>query len=77
MRLNSKGQVTIPAQLRHKHGLVEGDEVDVVEVGGVLSIVRAEAPTRGERLVARLRGRASVAGSVTTDELMAMLRDHS
>jgi AbrB family looped-hinge helix DNA binding protein len=51
MRVNSKGQVTIPAQLRHKHGLVEGDEVevvevDVVEVDGVLRIVRAEAPRR-------------------------------
>ena len=27
MKLNSKGQVTIPAELRHRHGIVEGDEV--------------------------------------------------
>ncbi|MGH3450263.1 MAG: AbrB/MazE/SpoVT family DNA-binding domain-containing protein, partial [Haloechinothrix sp.] len=29
MRLNSKGQVTIPAELRAKHHLHEGDEVEV------------------------------------------------
>ena len=33
MRLNSKGQVTIPAPLRERHGLHEGDEVDVIEDG--------------------------------------------
>ena len=42
MVLNSKGQVTIPAHLRAKFGLREGDEVEVVEVGGVLQIVRAK-----------------------------------
>lgn len=36
MKLNSKGQVTIPAELRHKHGLHEGDEVDVIDDGGKL-----------------------------------------
>lgn len=30
MKLNSKGQVTIPAELRQSHGFVEGDEVEVV-----------------------------------------------
>ena len=33
MVLNSKGQVTIPAALRERHGLHEGDEVDVIEEG--------------------------------------------
>ena len=33
MRLNSKGQVTIPAELRHRFGFVEGDEVDVIADG--------------------------------------------
>ena len=77
MLLNSKGQVTIPAHLRVKHGLHEGDEVQVVEVGGALQIVRAEgAETRGQRLVRRLRNTATsreVAG-MSTDEIMALLR---
>jgi AbrB family looped-hinge helix DNA binding protein len=73
MRLNSKGQVTIPAQLRERHGLHEGDEVDVIEDGNTLRIVRAEASqTRGQRLVHRMRGRA--ASSMSTDQLMELLR---
>jgi AbrB family looped-hinge helix DNA binding protein len=77
MVLNSKGQVTIPAQLRAKHGLHAGDEVEVVEVDGALRIVRAEgAETRGQRRVRRLCGTATcteVAG-MTTDQIMALLR---
>lgn len=73
MRLNSKGQVTIPARLRHKHGLVEGDEVDVVEDGGSLRIVHQTTDSRGERVTARMRG-AIPKGGPTTDELMELLR---
>jgi AbrB family looped-hinge helix DNA binding protein len=73
MRLNSKGQVTIPAALRERYGLHEGDEVDVVEDGNTLRIVRAEgAPTRGQRLVRRMRGRATTA--MSTDQIMELLR---
>ena len=77
MVLNSKGQRTIPAQLRAKYGLHAGDEVEVVEVGGTLQIVRAEgAESRGQRLVRRLRNTATgrdIAG-MSTDQIMALLR---
>ena len=77
MVLNSKGQVTIPAHLRAKHGLHPGDEVEVVEISGTLQIVRTEgAEIRGQRLVRRLRHTASgqeVAG-MSTDQIMALLR---
>ena len=73
MKLNSKGQVTIPAELRHKHGFAEGDEVDVIEDGDTLRIVHREAGlTQGQRLVARMRGAAGP--GPTTDELMELLR---
>lgn len=73
MRLNSKGQVTIPAELRHKHGLAEGDEVDVVEDGNSLRIIRRPAErTRGEHVVARMRG--VLPKGPSTDELMELLR---
>lgn len=73
MRLNSKGQVTIPAHLRERHGLHEGDEVDVIEDGNALRIVRAEASTtRGQRLVRQMRGRAST--TMSTDQLLELLR---
>lgn len=74
MKLNSKGQVTIPAELRHQFGFAEGDEVNVVADGGTLRIVHAtEAGSRGERIVARMSGRSD--SPRTTDELMALLRD--
>jgi AbrB family looped-hinge helix DNA binding protein len=73
MRLNSKGQVTIPAALRERHGLHEGDEVDVIEDGDTLRIVRSEASlTRGQRLVREMRGRAST--TMSTDQLLGLLR---
>ena len=73
MRLNGKGQVTIPADLRKRYGLHEGDEVEVIEDGNTLRIVRAEASsTRGERLVRRMRGRATTA--MSTDQILGLLR---
>ncbi|MGV9582447.1 AbrB/MazE/SpoVT family DNA-binding domain-containing protein [Nocardia farcinica] len=73
MRLNSKGQVTIPAELRRKHGLAEGDEVEVIEAGGALQIVRSEgSERRGKRLTRHMRGRATT--KMSTDELMELLR---
>lgn len=73
MRLNSKGQVTIPADLRARHGLHEGDEVDVVEDGDTLRITRVPgSASHGERLIRSIRGRAST--TMTTDQLLALLR---
>ncbi|MDF2705507.1 MAG: transcriptional regulator, AbrB family [Nonomuraea muscovyensis] len=73
MKINSKGQVTIPARLRAKHNLHEGDEVEVIEVSNVLQIVRREdSLTRGQRLVEHMRGRGK--GTMTTDEIMKMMR---
>jgi len=57
--------------MRAKYGLHEGDEVDVVDDGGLLCIVRVEgAKTRGQRLVRRLRGSVSAKDveGMTTDQ---------
>lgn len=72
MRLNSKGQVTIPAPLRERHGLQEGDEVEVIDDGNTLRIVPVDPGTRGQRLAGRMRGRAST--SMSTDQLLELLR---
>jgi AbrB family looped-hinge helix DNA binding protein len=73
MKLNSKGQVTIPAELRRRHGFIEGDEVQVVEDGDALRIIHVQpADSRGARIVARMRSRATT--DLTTDELMGLLR---
>jgi antitoxin PrlF len=73
-RLTSKGQVTIPAEIRERLGLTAGTLVDFeVEEGVVVVRKRAEGQDRGRRVVAALRGRGDVA--LTTDEIMALTRD--
>jgi AbrB family looped-hinge helix DNA binding protein len=75
MRIKSKGQVTIPVAIREKAGLLPGTEVDFEIVGDAVRIVRAKAPkgeTRGEEIVRRLRGSATV--MMSTDEIMALTR---
>jgi AbrB family looped-hinge helix DNA binding protein len=76
MRITSKGQVTIPADIRERAGLLPQTEVEFEFDGKVVRIVRAKAgkkSSRGARLVAHLRGRGDVA--MSTDEIMALTRD--
>ena len=76
MRITSKGQVTIPADIRERAGLLPHTEVEFEFDGEAVRLHRAKAGTkrtRGARLVAHLRGRADVA--MSTDEIMALTRD--
>jgi AbrB family looped-hinge helix DNA binding protein len=75
MRITSKGQVTIPIAIREKAGLLPGTEVDFELADEGVRIVRARAPkgeTRGQEIVRRLRGSATI--KLSTDEIMAMTR---
>lgn len=76
MRITSKGQVTIPADIREQAGLLPQTEVDFEFDGEVVRIIRAKrsrGPGRGARLVAHLRGRGDVA--MSTDDIMALTRE--
>jgi len=42
--------VTIPGELRHRHGIVEGDEVDVVEDGNAHHKTPIDQPRRHGQL---------------------------
>ncbi len=79
MRMNANGQVTIPAELRARYNLREGDEVDVIDDGGTLRIVRrGGAESAGDRLVQQMRRHRFTNPEVegmTTDQIMALLRD--
>ena len=75
MRITSKGQVTIPVEIRERAGLLPNTEVDFEFDGKVVRIVKAkpgDRDGRGARLVALMRGRGNVA--MTTDEIMALTR---
>jgi len=73
MRITSKGQVTIPAEIRERLGLVPNTEVRFEVEGNAVRIVREETPgSAGEKLLARMRGRAT--SGLSTDEIMALTR---
>lgn len=75
MRITSKGQVTIPAEIREQAGLLPHTEVDFEFDGKAVRLVRARTPkdrSRGSRLIAHLRGRGDVA--MSTDAIMALTR---
>jgi AbrB family looped-hinge helix DNA binding protein len=73
MRLTSKGQITIPQQVRRALGLEPGDEVEILVEDGRAVIVPASGPTgRGDRIVAAMLGRGDV--ELSTDEIMALTR---
>ncbi len=76
MRITSKGQVTIPQQIREEAGLLPETEVEFVVDGDGVRIVKARAtsrPSRGARAIERLR-RGAGHVSMSTDEIMALTR---
>ena len=76
MRVTSKGQVTIPQEIRDRAGMLPGAEVEF-ELGadGVVRLRRKleqRADPQLETAIARLKGRASRA--MTTEQIMALTR---
>lgn len=75
MRITSKGQVTIPVEIRERLGLLPNSEVDFEIEGNAVRIRRARGPrqrVRGRSIVAHLKGKATT--RMTTDEIMALTR---
>ncbi|HVY98306.1 MAG TPA: AbrB/MazE/SpoVT family DNA-binding domain-containing protein [Dongiaceae bacterium] len=78
MRITSKGQVTIPAEIRAKAGLMPNTEVDFILKGKEVRIVRrgkAKKPTRGQRAVEKLWGSATRSLGMSVDEYLDLTRD--
>ena len=76
MRITTKGQVTIPVEIREKLGLLPNSEVEFEIVGQAVRMRKIrrvrEAGRRGKSIVQRLRGRGSV--RMTTDAILALTR---
>jgi len=73
VRVTEKGQVTIPKELRDELGIGAGSEVAFERADDTIVIRKAGGgPSRGARMVDRLRGRGDIA--MTTDEIMALTR---
>ncbi len=72
MRVTTKGQVTIPQEIREKLGITPAVEVDFIEEKGRVYLVKSKIKTKRTHKIRRLRGIANV--KMTTDEIMALTR---
>ncbi len=68
MWVTSKGQVTIPLEVRRKLGIEPGSEVEFERGARLVRAKRA----RGTAIARRMRGRGTV--GMSTDEIMALTR---
>ena len=75
MRITSKGQVTIPMEIRDKLGLLPNTEVEFTLDRDGVRITKAAKPrarSRGREIVDHMRGRAT--SGLTTDQIMKLTR---
>ena len=73
MRITSKGQVTIPQEIREQLGLLPYSEVEFEVDGDAVRIRKARrSGKRGDALIARMRGTASP--GMRTDEILKLTR---
>jgi AbrB family looped-hinge helix DNA binding protein len=77
MQITSKGQVTIPQEVRNRLGLLPYTEVEFEVAGDHARIRKAKGAAgsgdRGRRAVSSLRGTADA--RMSTEEIMALTRD--
>ena len=72
MRMTSKGQITIPQELRERFALGPGAEVEVVAAEDGALVRPVASVGQGSRLVARLRDKAD--GGLSADEVLRLTR---
>ena len=71
MRVTTKGQVTIPRNIREVLGISPETEIDFIEEDGRFYIVRTDKPKSTGKFK-KLRGIATV--KMSTDEIMNLTR---
>lgn len=77
MKITTKGQVTIPQEIRERFGLLPDTEVEFRVDGNTVRLVKKalhRGTGRGALAVAALRGSATARIRMTTDEIMALTR---
>ena len=75
MRVTTKGQVTIPLKIREKLGITPSTEVDFIEEGGRVVLIKRKNQNSAVQKFRKLRGTANV--KMTTDEIMKLTRTDS
>jgi AbrB family looped-hinge helix DNA binding protein len=73
MKITTKGQVTIPQEIRERLGLLPHTEVEFEVQGNAVVLKKAQgSQRRGRALIKHMRGRADT--DLSTDEIMALTR---
>jgi AbrB family looped-hinge helix DNA binding protein len=75
MRITSKGQVTIPAEIRERLGLLPETEVEFRIEGQAVRLLKTQPKKgrgRGASVVTRLRGSGDI--RMSTDQILALTR---
>lgn len=75
MRITSKGQVTIPVEIREQLGLLPNTEVEFAIERGGARLTKAARPSprsRAREVVEHLRGRAT--SGMSTSQIMRLVR---
>ena len=73
MRVATKGQATIPINIREKLGITSDTEVGFLLEGDRVYLVKGKGTAQATRKFNKLHGVATV--KMTTDEIMALTRD--
>ncbi len=72
MRVTTKGQVTIPRNIREILGITSETDIDFLEDNGKFYIIKTDKPTFQGK-IKKLRGIATA--GMSTDEIMSLTRD--
>ena len=75
MRITSKGQVTIPKQIRDALGMLPGTEVEFVRDGEKIEVRKLSGGrSRGDEIVEHLRKAGGGDIPMSTEEIMRLTR---
>ncbi len=72
MRITTKGQVTIPLEVRERLGLLPHTEVEFSVRGDTAVLTKAGTRRKGAMLIDHMRGR--IATRLSTENLLELLR---
>jgi len=76
MKITSKGQVTIPVEIRERLGFLANTEVEFEVIGDDLYLRKIKSPEpQGKKLVEMMRSKVTV--KMTTQDIMALTRNDS
>jgi antitoxin PrlF len=79
MRITTKGQVTIPQEIREELGLLPNTEVTFEVIDGEARLRKARRGgrlSRGDGVISHIRG-VRPSNKLTTDQIMALMRGRS